>query len=404
MSELIITNGIVITPFEELRGCCVQIKDGKILNIDKNLDSSNAVVIDAKENYVLPGLIDIHNHGAMLTDAGSANMGPWFDFNVQNGIATILPTLLTKPLDDMLKDIENLVSFIKSTENSINIAGINIEGPYLNPCYGIQQPENCIVPDQKHYLDIIKKGCGLVRIMTVAPELAGSMELIEYLIKNRIKVSIGHTDAPAETTHQAIIKGADCMTHAFNAFGYPGPKYKDTRPNKVNGIREIKAIDVLLENDDVYAELISDRNGRHVSPLLQRLLFKIKGVDKAILITDAVKYAGLDDGQYQLNGSQWAVIDRSNDDVMWLKDKKVLGGSIYSLQKGIRNLMKNTGLSISDAVKTATINPARYLGLDNDIGSIETGKNADITILDHEFNVTHTIINGNIVFESGVKK
>ncbi len=401
MSEYLIKNGKVITPFKELNDCCVHIKDGLIVAVDDAPKNTCRIdTIDANGNYVMPGFIDMHNHGAMLKDASSGNMAPWFDFNVKNGVTTILPTLLTKPVEQMISDLENLVAFIKKGNHSINVAGINIEGPYLNPYYGIQDPNDCIVPAQKHYYDIIKKGCGCVKIMTVAPELEGAMELIEYLIENGIKVSIGHTDAPAEITELAIAKGTDCMTHALNAFGYPGPQYKDTRPKKVNGIREVKAIDVLLENDNVFAELISDRNGRHVSPVLQRLLIKIKGVDKVILITDGVKYTGLDDGEYLLESSQRAVINKNNDDVMWLKGKKILGGSIYSLQNGVKNLIKNTGLSISEAVKTATINPARYLEIDRKVGSIEKGKRADIAIMDREFNVRKTIINGNIVFKS----
>ncbi len=401
--SVVLKNCTVLTPFIQRNECNVVIKNKLIHSITKSDNKLSSglfdkeAVFDIRGKYLIPGLIDIHTHGANGVDCSNKNMNDWKEYNSKNGVTSFIPTIMTIPFNKMCDCVCNIIENINKTKDSSKILGINMEGPYINPKYGAQEPYNCMEPSSEKN-EFFFKIANNIKIMTIAPEVNGSSELIKELIRRKIVVSIGHTNASKNQTIKAISLGANLATHIFNAFGYPKGLIQKTKNGKVCGIREVKALDVLLENNNLYAEVIVDKNGAHVSPTFLKILIRCKPIDKIILITDNIKAAGLPYGDYEApDGRAISISEKS--DVAWLKEQKTLFGSIFKLKDSLKNLIKHTGVELIDALKTATINPARLLKLDNKIGSIEEGKIADCVVVDDEFNVFMTIINGEIVYK-----
>lgn len=404
-NELILGNATILTPFEEIRGGYIHIQNGiiKTVGYKKGMKEisgslpSGIPILDMQDRFVAPGFFDIHTHGAMGTDAGSSSLGAWIEYSAKNGTTSLLPTLFTKSYSEVLHDVDSIKGHLEK-DYPIRILGMNLEGPFINPRYGVQRFEDCVDPATADYRGLIERAGEGLRIMTVAPELPGALKLIEYLRERDVVVSIGHTDASAEITEEAIKRGAALMTHAYNSFGYPGPLYPEKRKNKVCGRRLEKAIDVLLENETVYAELISDKTCVHVAPVLQRTLLTMKGTDKVILITDAVPLAGMPGGEYPFINNTSCIIDYDREEVLRVKETGAIGGSLYSIPCGIKNIVNTTGISLRRAVKTVTINPAHLLGVGSRLGSIEEGKYADLAVLNHDLSVAMTICRGKIIY------
>jgi len=407
MQDILIKNADIVTPFHTVKSKNVFITKGRIQLVEDNFDkfekakSGNTIkVYDYAGKYLLPGFIDIHSHGAAGVDFFSKDLEKWVDYNYKNGVTSFLPTLLTMPIKDIQKCLNNLAGYIRRHNALEGMVGINMEGPYLNPRFGSQLSSLCIEPKKDDYTGFIKTGGGFIRVMTIAPELNGSIDLIKELVKRNIVASIGHTDASIKETINAIKSGASMATHLFNAYGYPQGLFKKYPKEKICGVREIKASDLLLEDAGIYAEVIADKNGVHVHPVLLRTLIKCKPLDKIILITDSMKSAGLKGGVYELpDGRSYTL--RETDDVLFLNQSRMLSGSILKLRNAVKNLIKHTGISFNDAIKTVTINPARLLKIDKEIGSIEEGKRANLVVMDRDFNICLTIAGGKVVHEAG---
>jgi len=406
VQNLLIKNVNIITPFKTEKLKNVFIKNG-IINLiyDHNKKSieeglfNNTKIYSFKGKYLLPGFIDIHTHGAVGVDAFSKSTKKWIDYNYKNGVTSFIPTLMTMPIKDINDCLSNLVSEMNGNDNFQGVLGINMEGPYLSPKFGVQLSNLCIEPKKDDYKKFLEIANGKLKIVTLAPELNGSNELIKELIRNNIIVSIGHTDASMEQTQNALKLGANLATHLYDAFGYPKGFFKETRKGKICGVREVKALDMLLENDEVYAEVISDKKGIHVNPVFLRTLIKCKPLDKIILITDSMKCTGLMEGVYKLPDGRSYGFDKG-DDVLFLKKNEVLSGSILKLKDAVNNLIRHTGISLNDAIKMVTINPARLLGIDKEIGSIEVGKKANLVVMDKDFNIHLSIAGGQVVYKA----
>lgn len=350
--------------------------------------------------YLVPGFIDIHTHGGAGVDTYSKSVVPWMEHKTRSGVTSFLPTLMTIPLEKMFESLKNLVKEIKRKRKISKIIGINMEGPYLNPHYGVQLSENCLIPKRSDYGKFLELSEDYLKIMTIAPELYGARDLIKKLLKNKVIVSIGHTNASMEETEKAVDLGASLATHIFNAFGYSKGLFKETRNGKICGVKEVRALEVLLNRENVYTEVMSDRYGIHVNPILLNLLVKCKGMEKIILITDSMSSAGMPDGKYILPDGRKYIVNIEKDDVIWLKRGSVLGGSILKLKDAAKNFMKHTDISFKDAIKAITINPARLLRIDDEVGSIKVGKKADLTVIDKNFDVYMTLVNGEVVYKN----
>jgi N-acetylglucosamine-6-phosphate deacetylase len=343
-----------------------------ITNVKKLQEYNLKEIIDGKGNYLSPGFIDIHIHGCGghdVMDYSKESLDCISKRLVSTGVTSFLPTTITMDMKGIEKALDNIKENMGKV-NEAQILGCYLEGPFINKYYKGAHNDNYIMePDFKK----IKDYKDIIKIVTVAPELNGAREFIKECINNNIVVSIGHSNATFEEAIESINLGAKHITHTYNAMS----PLHHRKPGVVGA--------AMLGN--VSCELIVDNI--HVHPAAQEILLRLKGYDNIILITDAMRACLLKDGKYDLGGQEVAV----KREEARLSDGTI-AGSLLTLNKGIRNFIKNTGIDIYNVVKMASLNPARLLGVDCYKGSIEIDKDADLVIINEEFDVMHTLVKG----------
>ena len=310
---------------------------------------------------IFPGLIDVHSHGCIGNDSTADDaLEAMADWELAQGVTTWYPTTMTMSREDLIEATARDINF----GHGASIPGFHMEGPFVNEKYkGAQNPEFIISPD----LDFISK-CKNVKRITLAPEVEGAMEFI----KNApCQVSLGHTDADYDTAKKAFEMGASSLTHTYNAM--PGIHHRNPGP-----------IGAASDSEGVYAELICD--GTHVHQSAVKMLIKIMGKDRVILVSDSMNATGLPDGEYMFGGQTTYV--RSGAARL---ANGALAGSTSSLFKCVKVAI-SFGISAEDAVKMASENPARLMGLNK--GKIEVGRDADFIIVDKDFNLIKAIARG----------
>ena len=371
-----ILNGKVILK-DQVIDANVFVSGSKITEISKR-QPEDETVIDAKGRYVSPGFIDVHSHGR----GGSDTMYPTFDdintittASIKTGVTSILPTTMTMSVEDTYAAIKNVAENIDKVDGS-KILGVHMEGPFFNKKYKGAQPEEFMIePTVENYHALTGEYDWAVKKLSLAPEREGCIPLIEYLVKEGVTVSIGHTDAIYDQAVAGINAGATSGTHTYNAM----TPLTHRNPGVVGAI---------MSHDQVYAELILD--GIHVSFPAAKVLLKAKGLDKVMLITDSIEASGLPDGQYKL-GNQPVYV---KDNAARLKDG-TLAGSILALNDAVKNAYKNLDLTIYEAVNLASYNPAKNLNL-IDLGEIAVNKTADIIMFDDDIRVDFAMVDGKI--------
>ncbi|MBO8162007.1 MAG: N-acetylglucosamine-6-phosphate deacetylase, partial [Thermosipho sp. (in: Bacteria)] len=339
--------------------------------------------IDYEGEYVVPGFIDIHCHGGNgydTMDSTEATLKEISIFKGKNGCTGFLPTTVTSSINDKLRAIEKIKKYKKQHPNEgAEILGIHLEGPFINPKQKGAQREDLIIPISLGVMEnFINESGGLIKIVTYAPELDKNFKFTSFLKLNNIIPSVGHSFAEYETIIDAIKCGLRSASHTFN---------------QMKGIhhRQPGTVGAVLTEEGLFAEIIADCV--HVHPATIKLLVKAKGTNRVILVTDAIRAAGLHDGTYDLGGQN--VIVKNGEARL---ETGNLAGSILTMNKAIKNMVERVGINIQDCIKMASLNPARLLGLDKDRGSLLPGKRADITILDKNFNVIHTIREGRSIY------
>ena len=371
-----ILNGKVILK-DQVIDANVFVSGSKITEISKR-QPEDETVIDAKGRYVSPGFIDVHSHGR----GGSDTMYPTFDdintittASIKTGVTSILPTTMTMSVEDTYAAIKNVAENIDKVDGS-QILGVPMVGPFFNKKYKGAQPEEFMIePTVENYHALTGEYDWAVKKLSLAPEREGCIPLIEYLVKEGVTVSIGHTDATYDQAVAGINAGATSGTHTYNAM----TPLTHRNPGVVGAI---------MSHDQVYAELILD--GIHVSFPAAKVLLKAKGLDKVMLITDSIEASGLPDGQYKL-GNQPVYV---KDNAARLKDG-TLAGSILALNDAVKNAYKNLDLTIYEAVNLASYNPAKNLNL-IDLGEIAVNKTADIIMFDDDIRVDFAMVDGKI--------
>ncbi len=346
----------------------------------KRLDLSEYEVIDANGKFVSPGLLDMHIHGYLgfdVSDGNEEDIKKMAEGIVKNGVTAWCPTTMTVSK----AEIEKAFDAVRTLKNSqeyygARILGVNSEGPFINAAKkGAQAEEHILKPDA----DFVKKHKDIVKLFTVAPEVDGAKECIESVCKDTdVLISMGHTNATYEEARKGVESGVRHTTHLFNAM--------TPLSHRSPGV-----VGAALSCPDVSCELIADTF--HVDKGLFGMVAKLKG-DKLCLITDCVRAGGMPDGDYTLGGQPL-----KKEGIKCLMPDGTIAGSVLKLNEAVYNLWENSDLELYQAVKCASLNPAKALGEDDENGSIKEGKRADIIIADDKFNVLMTILGGEIRYK-----
>ena len=325
--------------------------------------------VDAEGLYALPGLVDLHFHGAVghdLCDADLAGLAAIAEFEAEHGVTAICPATMTFPEEILTGVLRTAAAYHADTGS--DLVGINMEGPFLNPAKaGAQDPQYVIPADAEMFGRLQKAAGGLVRLVDVAPEIPGNLEFIRR-VSPSVRVSLAHMDADYDTALEAFAAGAKQLTHTFNAM----PQMAHRMPGPVAAGAECGAD----------AELIAD--GIHVHPAMVRLLFRLYGVEHVILISDSMRACGLPDGEYTLGGQ--AVTVRGKRAVL-TEHPDTIAGSVTCLYDCMKEAVIGMGVPLENAVRAASENPARALGLFPDYGSLAAGAYANIILADRELNI-----------------
>jgi N-acetylglucosamine-6-phosphate deacetylase len=377
--------GNVILPDKVLAAGIVAVEGERIVGVyapDKTIHWKGVSIIDYGEDYLAPGLIDLHLHGAMgrdVIDGSVEGLREVAAHQVRCGVTGFVPTTLAAPLHLILAAIASVKEAARERAGA-EILGVYLEAPFLNvKKKGAQNPE-FIRPIQAEDLPLLDEATRpLQTIITVAPEVGANMVFIPQLKERGWVVSIGHSEASYEQAMLSFEQGITQATHLYNAMS----GFQSREPGVVGAV---------LDSQKIRAELIAD--GVHVHPGALRLAVRLKGVENICLITDSVNAAGLGDGHFVVGGLEVVV----KDGQARLKDSGTLVGSVLTLNRAVKNIIDWTGVTVSQAIRMASLNPARVLGLSGDLGSIEEGKLANLAVFDEEFNVIETIIRGRSVF------
>ena len=375
---LAIINAAAVLEDRILEGASLLIENGKIVKIGCGTDiPAGARVIDAEGNFVGPGFVDIHVHGGGESFFYENPVRAAEHF-LAHGETTVLPTLYYDlDREAFLAATERICRLIESGEAK-SIAGLYMEGPYMNPRYGASPEKNKWRGEirREDYEKIVRAAGSHARVWVVAPEREGVEDFVRFAkeINPDAVISMGHTEATLAEVSALKKYGLTLMTHCMNATGRI-----PTEP----GTRSCGPDEACLMDKDMYAELICDSGGIHVPPDLIEFVMTIKGEDKIVLISDSFvgeptlkEMAHITDLSFDANG--------------------LLSGSKLTLDVACKNLVKHTGCSIVTAFAAASINPARAVGLDGEIGSIEKGKKADLVFVDGEFTVKKTMLEGKL--------
>ncbi|MBK7979142.1 MAG: N-acetylglucosamine-6-phosphate deacetylase [Ignavibacteriae bacterium] len=346
---------------------------------------------DVKEKYfIAPGLIDIQINGYLGVDFTGPNLNPNEIKNVVNalykdGITSFLPTIITSDNARIIENFKVLNEALKNHEVSRSIPGFHLEGPFISPLKGFRGAhlEKYIQkPDWDVFLKYQNAADNRIKLVTVAPEISGAVDFIKKLSENNITVALGHHNGNAEQIEAAVNAGAVLSTHLGNGCA-----------NEID--RHNNPIWPQLSNDKLNISIIAD--GYHLTKDEVRTFYKVKGKEKTILISDELDLAGLEPGEY-IRGERKVLL---TENVIKFPEEDVLAGAASSIKKGIENMIKFTGCTLSDAVKLATENPAELLKL-NSIGKIEVGKRANIILfdfIDGKLVIQKTFVDGELVFD-----
>ena len=329
----------------------------------------------------MPGFVDTHMHGAMgeeFFDCNSDSYKIIGEFEAKNGITSLVPAISAAPREQLIKCAKYMKQLCETEiDGASKIHGVHMEGPFFNEVFkGAHSPENIRNADINEFKEIFEACGGYLKIMTLAPELAGSQEVIEFAAKNNVVMSAGHTNATCDDIKKSVEWGVSQATHLFNAMS----PLKHREPGAVGG---------LLYEQNVKCEVICDFF--HVKPEVIKLVYAIKGREKINMITDSVAGAGLPDGEYAMSGKSFFVKNGESR----LPDGTICGGSTCLID-GIKNLV-SIGIPLADACMMASKNPAQSAGIYDTVGSIQTGKIADIVILDKSLNIKNVILRGKMI-------
>ena len=374
---MIIRNAKVFTGGCRFEERDLLIRDGRIVFGAVPMDGEE--VLDARGSYALPGLVDIHFHGAVghdFCDADEAGLQAIADFEASKGVLAICPATMTFS-EEILNGIMDAAAAHKNGRGA-DLVGINMEGPYISPRkVGAQNPKYVMGADAGMFRRLQARSGGLIKLVDVAPEEPGNLDFIRAC-RDEVRISIAHTCTDYETAKEAFAAGASHMTHLYNAM--PGITHRAPGP-----------IIAALE-EDAEVELITD--GVHIHPAMVRFTFRTFGDSHVILVADSMMACGLPDGQYSLGGQAVTVCGPR---ATLTEHPDTIAGSATCLYDCMRHAVLDMGVPLASAVRAASLNPARSIGIDADYGSLEPGHWGNVVLADGQLNIQKVIRRGKVL-------
>ncbi|MGH9547811.1 MAG: N-acetylglucosamine-6-phosphate deacetylase [Terriglobales bacterium] len=385
-----ITASALFTPLERIEQPLLLVEDGAVVEVTSRARREvprNGSLVDFADGILAPGFIDIHIHGGAghdVMEAGAGALPPVEQLLASHGVSSYFPTTVTAPLDATLSALARLADAIEAAERNPQLArqnaglrarplGIHLEGPFIShKRRGVHPPENLLEPSPAAFDRFWQAARGHIRVLTIAPELPGALEVITLAASRGVCVSLGHSNADLDAARAGFAAGARHATHTFNAM-----RPLDHRDPGILG--------EVLTDSRLSAEIIAD--GIHVDPVIVQLFLKAKGPEASVLITDATAATGMPDGRYHLGSLEVEVKDGR------CMVGESLAGSVLTMDRAVRNVMQFAQWELQQAVRLATLNPARVAGVKNG-GVIQAGAPADLVVLSPSGEVRNTIIRG----------
>lgn len=347
---------------------------------DMDAEAAVASVVDHGNLRIIPGLLDIHTHGAYghdTNDGDAAGLCHWAERLPEEGVTAFLPTTVSAGGEELSGAVRSVKAAAVMPHGGAEILGIHLEGPWLSPDYRGAQPEEVLGPTSiAEFRKLQEEAGGLIRRVTLAPERDPGFQLIRYCKEQGVRVSLGHSGAGYQTAKAAAESGASSVTHVFNGMA----PFHHRAPGLACAAMDL---------EELYAEIICDC--RHVAPEVIRLLFKLKGPDRCMAVSDSLRCKKTEPGTVSFFAGREVRVD---DKGLARFSCGTIAGSTLSMNQGLRNLIENCGVEVSSAIKACTVNPARYLGLIGKKGLVCAGYNADLVVLGEDYEVLQTYCKG----------
>lgn len=391
-----IYNGKIITPYRILSEGCILVTGETITAVAPgNIEFTDAVEIDAKGNYISPGFIDIHVHGGGGSDFMDGTENAFLkiaETHARYGTTAMLPTTLTSEKENLLETLKLYEQANKRNKSGAQFIGMHLEGPYFAMNQrGAQDPRYIRDPDPAEYKEILARSSSVKR-WSAAPELNGAIEFGKYITSKGVLAAVAHTDAIYEQVLEAFENGYTLATHLYSAM---------SGVTRRNAFRYAGVIESAFILDEMDVEIIAD--GIHLPAPLLKLVYKIKGPEHTALITDAMRAAGMPEGESILGNLKTGLKVIVEDGVAKLPDRTSFAGSVATADRLVRTMMTMADIPLMDAVRMITSTPARIMKVADKKGSLAEGKDADILIFDKDIKIKKTIIMGRVVYESNIR-
>ena len=391
-STIKIFNGKVILPEKIIPYGTVLVKDGLITAVvEGNIEVTDANEIDAKGQYISPGFIDIHIHGGGGYDFMDGTKEAFVkiaELHAKHGTTAMLPTTLTSEKEDLLETLDAYEAANKINTNGSAFIGMHLEGPYFSMNQrGAQDPKYIRNPDPFEYKKILQNYSSIKR-WSAAPELKGAIEFGRYVSSKGVLAAIAHTDAVYEEVLNAFQNGYTLATHFYSAM---------SGVTRRNAFRYAGVIESAYLLDEMDVEIIAD--GVHLPEPFLKLIYKIKGPSHTALITDAMRAAGMPEGESILGGLKNGLSVIIEDGVAKLPDRTAFAGSVATADRLVRTMINVAGVSLLDTIQMITQTPARIMGIQDTKGSLQVHKDADVLIYDENISIDMTMVKGKIVYQ-----
>lgn len=392
MKRIKIINGQLITPYRLIPNGTVLIENGVIVAVEEgDMEDTAEEVIDAKGNYVSPGFIDLHVHGGGGADFMDGNVDAFLQVaktHAAYGTTALVPTTLTSENEDLIKTFEIYEEALEKNTEGAGFLGLHLEGPYFSMGQrGAQDPRYIRTPDPKEYGVILEKYGHLIARWSAAPELPGAMAFAQCLKSYGVIPAIAHSDAVYEDVIDAFENGYRLVTHLYS--GMSGVTRR-------NAYRYAGVIESAFLIDEMDVEVIAD--GVHLPTPFLKLIYKIKGAEHIALVTDAMRGAGMPDGESILGGLRDGLKVIIENGVAKLPDRTAFAGSVATADRLIRSMIQLADVPLVEAVKMLTANPARIMRVQDRKGTLQVGKDADIVLFDRDITVLKTIVKGKQIY------